>query len=287
MSVDLRDPIFNNEDKAREHMESLRWPEGPFCPHCGEAKNVRRLEGKSHRKGLIQCNSCLQTFTVTVGSVMERSKIPLTKWVLGFHMMAASKKGVSAHQLHRMLGVTYKSAWFMAHRIREAMRLGPLEPPMGSGGGTVEADETFIGNRKGPKPKGGFAHKHAILSLVERGGAVRSFHIDNATAMNITPIVNANVDKEAKMMTDDASYYRNQFLEFASHETVRHTLGEYVVGHIHTNTAEGYFSIFKRGMKGVYQHCSNLIFATTTASSLASMTHRAPVAPSKVHLESG
>lgn len=145
MSVDLTNPIFNDEDKAREHLEAQRWPNGPFCPHCGEAERVHRLEGKSHRPGLIQCNSCLQTFTVTVGSVMERSHIPLRKWVLAFYLLNSSKKGMSAHQLHRMLGITYKSAWFLAHRVREAMRdANPV--PMGNTGGAVQADETYYGN---------------------------------------------------------------------------------------------------------------------------------------------
>ena len=256
MAIDLTNPIFHDEDKAREHMEALRWPEGPFCPHCGEVENVRRLEGKSHRKGLIQCNSCLQTFTVTVGSVMERSKIPLAKWVLGFHLMAASKKGVSAHQLHRTLGVTYKTAWFMAHRIREAMRLGPLSPPMGSGGAVVEVDETFTGKNRFPKMKAGFQHKNVVLTLVERGGEARSFHIDRADAASIIPVVRENVAHEAKVATDEAAYYRPLEREGFNHKTVNHSKDEWVRGEVHSNTVEGYFSVFKRGMKGVYQHCS-------------------------------
>jgi transposase-like protein len=253
--TDLTNPIFNDEEKAREHMEGLRWPDGPVCPHCGEAKNVHRLEGKSHRKGLIQCNACLQTFTVTVGSVMERSKVPLTKWVLAFHLMAASKKGVSAHQLHRMLAVTYKTAWFMAHRVREAMRGGSLAP-MGGGGGIVEIDETFISRRAdAPNAHGGYAHKHAILTLVDRSGEARSFHIDRANAANIMPIVRANLASEAKVITDDAGYYRHVDREY-THAFVIHSEGQWGRGDIHTNTIEGYFSIFKRGMRGIYQHCS-------------------------------
>lgn len=256
MAIDLTNPIFHDEDKAREHLEALRWPDGPFCPHCGETENVRRLEGKSHRKGLFQCNSCAQTFTVTVGSVMERSKIPLAKWVLGFHLMAASKKGVSAHQLHRTLGITYKTAWFMAHRIREAMRLGPLSPPMGSGGAVVEVDETFTGKSKFPKMKGGYQHKNAVLTLVERGGEARSFHIDRADAASIIPVVRENVAHEAKVATDEAAYYRPLDREGFDHKTVNHAKEDWVRGDVHSNTVEGYFSIFKRGMKGVYQHCS-------------------------------
>jgi transposase-like protein len=216
MAINFTDPIFTDEDKAREHLEALRWPDGPYCPHCGETENVHRLQGKSHRKGLIQCNSCLQTFTVTVGSVMERSKVPLAKWVLAFHLMAASKKGVSAHQLHRMLGITYKSAWFMAHRIREAMRIGPMAP-MGGGGSIVEADETFISTSaegralkaKGVKSLGrGGTYKRTVLTLVDRKGEARSFHIDRASARNILPIIEGNLDKEALIATDDAPHYR-------------------------------------------------------------------------------
>ncbi|MGZ8322738.1 MAG: IS1595 family transposase, partial [Rhodoplanes sp.] len=184
MAFDITQPIFSNEDKAREHLEEQRWPDGPFCPHCGST-NVHRLEGKSHRAGLIQCNACLQAFTVTIGSVMECSHIPLRKWVLAFYLMNSSKKGISAHQLHRMLGITYKSAWFLAHRVREAMKPANAVP-IGGEGKTVEVDETVIGGSKVNRAYAKRAPKKKIvMSLVERGGAVRSFHIAKVTAKTL------------------------------------------------------------------------------------------------------
>jgi hypothetical protein len=188
-------------------------------------------------------------------TVMERSHIALHKWLQGFHMMASSKKGVSAHQLHRMLCITYRSAWFMEHRIREAMRAGGLAP-MGGPGTIVEIDETFIGNKADMPKRRGFAHKHAVLSLVERGGKVRSFHVAGTSAAHLVPILRANITKETAVMTDEAGQYAHLGKEFASHEFVNHSAGEYGRGDVHTNTLEGYYSIFKRGMKGVYQHCS-------------------------------
>lgn len=250
---------FHDEQAAYDWVEAHLWPEGPVCPKCGAHHDrVTKLQGKSTRIGVYKCKDCRKPFTVKVGTIFEDSHIPLRMWLQAIALLAASKKGISSNQLHRMLGITLKSAWFMSHRIREAMRSGGLTPPMGTtGSGTVEVDETYFSKKRDvKKPKGGFQHKHAILSLVERGGEVRSFHIDNSTAREITPIVNANVAKEAKIMTDEGTHYKKQFGDYASHETVRHTLGEYVVGHVHTNTVEGYFSIFKRGMKGVYQHCS-------------------------------
>jgi len=255
MSVNLTDPIFNDLNAAREHLEAIRWPDGPICPHCGSVENITRLSGKGHRPGLFQCNACREHFTVMVGSVMERSHIPLTKWVLAFHLMASSKKGVSAHQLHRMLGVTYKTAWFLAHRVREAMRDDSAEP-MGGSGKIVEADETFIGRKKGRKVRQGTGHKHAVMSLVERGGKVRSFHIERANAENVTAILRTQVDRKSRLMTDQAIYYKTVGKEFAEHQAVNHDAEEYVRGEAHTNTLEGFYSVFKRGMVGVYQHCS-------------------------------
>ena len=246
--------ITTDENAARAYFEGIRWPNGPFCPHCGSTDKVYRLEGKSHRPGLFHCNACAGQFTVTTGSVMESSHIPLNKWALGFRLYASSKKGFSAHQLHRMVGITYKSAWFMAHRIREAM-IGKDTPPMGSGG-TVEVDETFIGKRRGERVKSGHGHKMAVMSLVERGGAVRSFKIDGLTMRDLEPVVYTHVAPDAKLMTDDAAHYDVIGRKFKSHQSVAHSKDEYVRGEAHTNTIEGYFSIFKRGMKGVYQHCS-------------------------------
>jgi transposase-like protein len=251
------DKIFRDEGAARAHFEAIRWPSGErSCPHCGVIGKSTLVEGKSHRPGLYQCNDCRKPFSVTVGTVMEKSHIPLYKWALGFHLMASSKKGISAHQLHRMLGITYKSAWFMAHRIREAMAPVFGEPPMGNEGKTVEVDETFIGRQEGqPKRRGGSGHKNVVLTLVQRGGSARSFHVDGVRIADIAPVVRENISREAALMTDEAIHYRKVGGEFASHEAVNHSVDEYVRGLAHINTAEGYFSIFKRGMKGIYQHC--------------------------------
>jgi transposase-like protein len=262
MAIDLTNPIFHDEDKAREHLEQIRWPDGPFCPHCGEAEKVYRLHGESHREGLIHCNSCDGSFTVRTGSVLESSHVPLHKWVLAYRLMNSSKKGVSAHQLHRTISVTYKTAWFMAHRIRESMRQDGLAP-MGGQGKIVEVDETFIGRKAGvPKARAAHWHKNAVLTLVERGGKARSFHVDEVTKAEILPIVRANLAKESHVMTDEAARYAQLGDEFADHHAVDHSRGEYgytdrVTGvKVNTNAVEGYYSVFKRGMIGVYQHCS-------------------------------
>ncbi len=268
--MDITAPRFANETAAREHLEGLRWPEGPFCPHCGSfaatrLPAVRGRPTKAHpegalRDGVIQCNDCRKQYSVTVGTVFESSKIPLHKWVLATYLLSASKKGLSAHQLHRMLGVTYKTAWFMAHRIREAMTTDD-DTPMGSGGGTVEVDETFIG-RDRSKAKGatGYEHKMKVLSLIDRAtGRSTSMVVDNVKAATLTPIIVAKVSAEANLLTDDAGQYRRMGEHFVSHNVTRHTKGSYVDNEnakIHTNTVEGFFSVFKRGMIGTYQHCS-------------------------------
>ncbi len=255
MSVDFTNQIFTDEDKAREHLEALRWPDGPFCPHCGST-NVHRLEGKSHRPGLFQCNDCAQAFTVTVGGVMERSHIPLRKWVLAFYLLNSSKKGISAHQLHRMLGITYKSAWFMAHRVREAMN--PANPsPLGGEGKTIEADETVVGGKAknrayAKKPP----RKSIVLSLVERGGHVRSFQIAKVTAKTLRPVIVKAASRKSGLVTDEDKSYVRLGDEFASHESVTHRYAEYVRGDVYTNTVENFFSILKRGITGVYHHVS-------------------------------
>lgn len=248
---------FHNEEAAYAWVEARVWPNGPVCPHCAETERVGKLKGKSTRIGVHKCYKCRKPFTVKVGTIFEDSHIPLRFWLQAIHLIASSKKGISANQLHRTLGVTLKSAWFLGHRIREAMRAGSFAAPLGGNGGSgvVEADETFIGKKKGvKKPKGGASHKHAVLSLVERGGDVRSVHVPDVTARTVVPIVNGNIAKEARVMTDNAATYYNK-LEAKSHEAVNHAAGEYVRGDVHTNTVEGYFSIFKRGMKGIYQHC--------------------------------
>jgi transposase-like protein len=254
MTISLTAPHFHDDDKAREYLEAVRWPDGPVCPHCGSQNDHYRLQGEAHRKGLLKCQDCRKQFSVTVGTVFERSKIPLSKWLAAAYLMASSKKGISAHQLHRTLGITYKTAWFLAHRIREAMKT-PDPKGMGSGGGTVEADETYIGRRKGMQPKPGGSHKQKVFALVERGGKVKSVRISGNMLKGAKDALKM-VSKDANLMTDQARMYRNLGKRFASHETVNHSVGEYGRGNAHTNTIEGFFSIFKRGMKGVYQHCS-------------------------------
>jgi transposase-like protein len=262
MSAELQDPRFTDETAAREALEAIVWPKGPICPHCGNADQARiaALTTKSARPGLRYCDECKGQFTATVGTIFERSKIPLTKWWLAMHLIGSSKKGISSHQLHRMLGVSYKSTWFMMHRIREAMRAGGLTP-MGGEGEIVEIDETYIGRKDGFEVKRGFGHKNAVFTLVERGGSARSFHVEDATKETIVPIVHANLDRESHLMTDEANRYKQIGEEFAAHGVVDHSRGEYGYTDrqtdikINTNTIEGYYSIFKRGMKGVYQHC--------------------------------
>jgi len=256
MTANLENPIFTDADKAREFLESVRWPNGPICPHCGSVEGNHRLEGKASRPGLYQCNACHGQFSVTVGTVFEGSKIKLNIWLLATHLLTSSKKGMSSHQLHRMLGVTYKTAWFMTHRIREAMREGIFSPPpLGGKGKVVEADETYIGRKPGRKKGRGASHKHAVVTLVERGGKARSFHVSKADSSVIVPIVQHNIAVESKLATDEATYYTNIGRRFADHLTVRHAEEQYVDGEAYTNTVEGFFSVFKRGMKGVYQHC--------------------------------
>jgi transposase-like protein len=276
MEANLQSPIFNDETAAREALEAVRWPNGPVCPHCGNAdpETMPVVEGKkrTHRPGLRYCNACKGQFSVTVGTVFESSKIPLSKWWLAMHLMGASKKGISAHQLYRMLGLgSYRTAWFMAHRIREAMKvLNP--PPMGGEGKTIEADETYIGNVKrnrdrrnhfvsgkgwvSDKGSGGPSEKFRVVALVERGASIRSVHVDTISAAKVREILVRNADRKSKLMTDEANVYTKVGREFASHGTVQHKSDEYVRGDVHTNTIEGAFSIFKRGMKGIYQHCS-------------------------------
>jgi transposase-like protein len=264
----LSEPHFHNEAAAIARLEAIVWPDGPHCPRCGGFDRITPVKGG--RAGLRRCGPCKREFTVTVGTIFERSHVKLHKWFQAAHLMASSKKGISAHQLHRTLRVTYKTAWFIEHRLREAMRDGTLAP-LGSAGQFVEADETYHGNVAEPlqtrtsgapfykgrkKSGGGPANKRAIVALVERGGKVRSFHVDRATKTNVANIVADNINHEAHLRTDESRLYADVGSLFASHETVRHSIDEYVRGDAHTNTVEGVFSIFKRGMKGVYQHCS-------------------------------
>jgi transposase-like protein len=258
---DISDPKFHDKDAAREHLESLRWPDGAVCPRCGGCEKIYAIkpnQDKKIRPGLYKCGDCRRQFTVTVGTLFEGSKMPLNKWLMAVHLMCASKKGISAHQLHRMLGITYKSAWFMAHRIREAMRPdgGGM---LGGSGKQVEVDETF-GNERKPRSQGkkgrGYHHKSKVLSLVERGGHVRSFHVPSVNAATLKPYLKEQINADSDLITDEASQYTKIGREFAKHDFVSHGIGEYVRGSIHTNTVEGYFSIFKRGLKGSFHHIS-------------------------------
>lgn len=269
MSI-LSKPYFHSVPAAYDHMEKVLWDGEPVCPHCGTVGNATKLQGEATRPGVWKCKTkeCRKQFTVTVGTVFESRHIPLPKMLQAVYLMSCSKKGVSAHQLHRILGVTYKTAWFLAHRIREAMRDGTLAP-MGGAGGVVEVDETYFGKQEDPQPskarKGrpyiykhgaGPAGKRAVIALVERGGRVRTFHPQQADGPTVAKIVADNIDRETRLMTDESRLYIGPGKWFVSHETVTHSKGEYVRGDVYTNTVEGYFSIFKRGMRGVYQHCS-------------------------------
>jgi transposase-like protein len=262
---------FQSPENAREWLENLRWPEGPICSHCGTINHAY----KTKKPGWYRCaeKECRKDFTVTTGTVMERSHISLNKWLMAFYLLNASKKGMSAHQLHRALRLDYKSAWFMCHRIREAMRAGGLGP-LGGGGKIVEADETYYGPVEKAKVrtkttsgrpytksgKTGPANKRPIVALVERGGNVRTFHVPVADKESVSKIVRENIARESRLHTDESRLYPEIGGTFDAHKTVKHSVGEYVRYEdgeaIHTNTAEGYFSIFKRGMRGVYQHCA-------------------------------
>lgn len=278
MSV-LSKPYFYDEAAAFEHVESVLWPQGPVCPHCGAMDRYYRLTGVRtkpskknpegvERHGLYKCGECRKQFTVRIGSIFEESHLPLHKWLQAIHLLCSSKKGMSAHQMHRILECTYKTAWFLCHRIREAMRSDDFTP-MGGDGKTVEVDETYIGRLAGiPRPLRGSGTKNTVLTLVERGGKARSFHIDGRTVAQVVPIVRANIARESDLNTDEAIVYRRVGEEFAFHGAVNHGEEEYVRSHAYrdgekigsklvtTNTVEGYYSIFKRGMKGVYQHCA-------------------------------
>jgi transposase-like protein len=245
---------LHDEGAAFAHLESILWSEGPVCPHCGSVSG-KHYDLRKTRIGLRKCSDCRRQFTVKIGTVFESAHLPLHKMLQAVYLLCSSKKGISSHQLHRILGIQYNSAWFLTHRIREAFRSGELAP-LGGGGQIVEVDETFIGQKEDTPKRRGFAHKHAVLSLVERGGAVRSFHVAGTSAAHLGPILRANIAKETAIMTDEAGQYTHLNKDFASHEYVNHGAGEYGRGEVHTNTLEGYFSIFKRGMKGVYQHCS-------------------------------
>src|ERR1700674_363100 len=264
--------IFNakplqDEAEAYAFVEARVWPNGPICPHCGGVDRISKMAGKSTRIGTYKCYDCRKPFTVKVGTVFEASHVPMRLWLQAMVLLCSSKKGISSNQLHRTLGVTLKTAWFMSHRIREAMRIVGVEP-MGGAGAIVEADETYIGRIEGmPQARAGGSHKNVVMTLVERGGSARSFHIEGKAIADFMPIIRANVNPETRMNTDEAKHYYDLSKEFAGHDTVNHSADEYVrytnvrwfpEGNpyiITTNTVEGYYSIFKRGMIGIYQHC--------------------------------
>ena len=229
--------------------------EGPTCPHCGGFERISKMQGKSTRMGLYKCYQCRKPFTVRMGTIFESSKVALHVWLQAMYLIAGSKKGISSNQLARTLGLTVKTAWFLSHRIREAMREGGLAP-FGADGGAVEVDETYIGRKAGtPLPKGGWGHKMTVLGLIDRNtGRSRFFHVDKGGAQ-IQSIVMENLSREARLMTDEHTMYKKIGREFAEHSAVHHYNKEYVRGDVTTNTIEGAFSIFKRGMRGVYQHC--------------------------------
>lgn len=269
MSV-LSKPYMHDEAEAFKHVESIIWTDGPVCPHCGVVDRAYRLEGVRtkpskknpkgvERHGLWKCRDCRKQFTVRKNTIFEDSHIPMHKWLQAIHLMVSSKKGISSHQLHRVLEITHKSAWFMSHRIREAMR-SDTSVDFGAGGGDVEIDETFIGVDKDANTdvkSRNWVQRNKLLTLVDRNtGKARSMVIDDLKVSTIAPIVAENVAREARILTDEAPRYKSVAKGYAAHETVNHGAGEYGRGDVHTNTIEGYFSIFKRGMKGVYQHCA-------------------------------
>lgn len=259
-SVDLTNSIFTDPDAARKHFETIRWPNGPYCPFCGQFSTVKALGGKSMGAGWFHCKDCRRKFTAAVGTIYERSHIPMTKWLLATHLMCAGKKRISAHQLHRMLGLPYKTAWFMAHRIREGMcELCPTDG-LGGEGKTVEVDKTYIGGKEKNKHRdkrqsvGGSAGKEIVFALVERKGRVRSHHASSVNCDTLRPIMKQQINEASVVYSDDGDARVGR--EFPRHQSVNHSIGEYVRGEVHTNTIESYFSIMKRGVIGTYHHVS-------------------------------
>jgi transposase-like protein len=264
----ISDKHFHDEAAAYKFVEGRVWPEGPVCPHCGGVDRISPMKGKSTRIGAYKCYQCRKPFTVKVGTVFEASHVPMRHWLQAMHLMMSSKKGISSNQLHRILGCTLKTAWFMSHRLREAMKAVDVGP-LGGSGKIVEADETYFGNipeenrpkftkrgRPVSKNPGGPKNKRAIIALVERGSRVRSFHPSVADGETVAKIVRENIAIETRLHTDESNLYRRVGKEFAAHETVVHSNFEYARGDVTTNTVESYFSIFKRGMRGTYQHCA-------------------------------
>jgi transposase-like protein len=257
----LSQPHFHNEEAAYAFVESRVWPNGPVCPHCGGVERNKLMGGASTRIGTYKCYDCRKPFTVKVGTIFESSHIPLRLWLQGIYLVATSKKGISANQLHRTLGITLKSAWFMGHRIREAMRDNSTDL-LGGGGSIVEADETYMAAKRGEKAVQGGAHRSKVVSLVSREGKTRSFHIANVDAKNLHPILMANIAKDTHLMTDGAGHYKKIGQKFDLHESTNHAQKEYAKASVvdgvraHSNTVESYFGILKRGISGIYHHVS-------------------------------
>jgi transposase-like protein len=266
----LNDVRFHNEKAALSYVEAQLWPNGPVCPHCdATGEKIGKLQGKSTRAGLYKCYACRKPFTVRIGTIFEDSHLPLRLWLQAIHLMCASKKGISTRQLQRMLGCGMKTAWHLGHRIREAMADELPKKDRGRLGGSgkiVEMDETYFGKadvmhvshtRQG-RPfihRGMHKNNRAVIALVERGGSVRSFNANVATQWTVENILADNLERQTTLHTDESNLYNNALMHAHKHETVKHTAGEYVRGDVHTNTIENYFSVFKRGMRGVYQHC--------------------------------
>ena len=259
----FQNPIYNDENAAREALEAVRWPNGPVCPHCGnlDQDKIAKGHGKAHRPGLYYCAACNGQFTATVGTVFERSKIPLTKWLMAAQMFNSGKNGVSAHEIHRTLGVTYKTAWFMMHRLREAMNESNPSP-MGGPGQVVQADETYYGNssKRSKSYRKGHSHKASVVALVEPQGRARAFHVKRATKETVREILVTNAHRKSELHTDESNLYPDVGREFAAHKTVEHGSRGYgfFVGKdgTTTNAAENFFGNFKRSMKGTYRFCA-------------------------------
>jgi len=254
----LSAPHFHNEEAAFAYVEAHLWPEGPVCPHCGncDGERIGRLNGKSSRPGLRKFYACRKTFTVRIGSIFEDSHFPLHLWLQAIQLIVASKKGISTRQIQRTFRCSMKTAWFLTHRIREIMKPTNAETPMGGEGQTLEADFTYVGRKPGTKVRYGYGHMNPVLALVERDGAARSFHMPTVRGENIHAILGSHASTKSKFMTDEGMVFTTVGWNFASHQTVKHTADEYVRGEAHTNTVEGFFSILKRGIYGVYQHVS-------------------------------